>query len=312
MAVILEVKAGPFAGKRVAVMGGQTITVGRTSRANFAIPHDTFMSGVHFAVELRSKGCVLIDQKSSNGTFVNGARVSQVPLNGGDEVRSGQTVFVVRLVDEETLLPGAKPAASAVKPLPPLAPLPVKPTERTRPLNEPEKRVQRARSPVAPNPPVSPPATRLPGKPLLTIGGWTFSTLPEQWTAQGEYGIQHDAGDAFPSSAVATEEPLSNGISLHEYVEAQLAMLRQYLREPQIDAALPPKIHGAEEMVAVEVLYKTKDGQVVFYRRVYARVGRTVGVLTFTTLQNELAQVRPAFEVIATGARFAPAANAQP
>jgi len=310
MAVILEVKAGPLAGKRVAVVGGQTVTVGRTNRANFAIPQDTFMSGMHFAVECGPRGCVLTDQKSGNGTFVNDARVTQVLLKSGDEVKSGETIFVVRIVDEEPFLTGAKATSHAVSPI--RAPLPMKPTERNVPLDEPEHRVRQSRPPVAPKPPFPSPVTRPPGKTLLTIGGWTFSMLPEQWAAQGEYGIQRDTPDTFPSSAVATEEPLSNGVSLQEYVEAQLAMLRQYLREPQIDAALPPQIHGAEETIAVEVLYKTKDGQAVFYRRVYARVGRTVGVLTFTTLQTELTQVRPAFEAIVYGAGFAPTANAQP
>ena len=309
MAVILEVKAGPFAGKRVAVMGGQTVTVGRTSRANFAIPHDTFMSSMHFAVEYGPKGCVLTDQKSSNGTFVNGARVTQVSLNGGDEVKSGSTLFVVRIVDEDPLPSVVKSSAPAVKPLPLQSPLPARPIERVASPSQPEIAVQRPIAPVAPRPPVPIPVTRPAGFPVLTIGGWTFSTLPAQWAAQGEYGIQLDAPDAFPSSAVATEEPLGNGISLQEYVEAQLAMLRQYLREPQIDAALPPNIHGSEETIAVEILYKTKDGQAVFYRRVYARVGRTAGVLTFTTLQTELTQVRPAFEAIVSGAGFAPAAN---
>jgi predicted component of type VI protein secretion system len=310
MAVILEVKAGPFAGKRIAVVGGQTVTVGRTNRANFAIPHDTFMSGSHFAVEYGPKGCVLTDQKSSNGTFVNGARVTQVLLKSGDEVKSGGTIFVVRIVDEEPLIP-PRPAPLAVKPLPSPAALPVKPTERTVPLDEPQSKPRPAASASSPKPaPFPAPQARPPVKPLLTIGGWTFAVLPEKWTAQGEFGIQRDASGAFPSSAVATEEPLSNGISLQEYVEAQLAMLRQYLREPQIDAALPPKIHGAEETVVVEVLYKTNDGEAVFYRRVYARVGRTVGVLTFTTLQKELVEVRPAFEAITSGAGFGSAANA--
>jgi pSer/pThr/pTyr-binding forkhead associated (FHA) protein len=311
MAVILEVKAGPFAGKRLAVVGGQTITVGRTKRANFDVPHDTFMSSVHFAVEYGPKGCILTDQKSSNGTLVNGARVTQVLLKGGDEVKSGETIFVVRIVDEEPLVTG-RTAPPAVKPLPSPAPLPVKPPERTVPLDEPEYKPRPPVSASSPRPaPFPAPSARPPRKPLLTIGGWTFAVVPEKWTAQGEYGIQLDASDAFPSSAVATEEPLSNGISLQEYVEAQLTMLRQYLREPQIDAALPPKIHGAEETVVVEVLYKTNDGQAVFYRRVYARVGRTVGVLSFTTLQKELTQVRPAFEAITSGAGFGSAANVQ-
>jgi hypothetical protein len=315
VAVILEVKEGPLAGKRVAVVGGQTVSVGRTAKANFVISHDTFMSGIHFAVEYSTRGCILTDQKSANGTFVNGARVTQVALNRGDEVRSGQTVFVVKMVDEDTIQPVAKPAAPPIKPLPPPAPLPIPPKEQTRPLDAPEYKPRPPAPAMPPAPAISPaPAafpvapTRPPGKSILAIGGWTFSTLPAQWVAQGEYGIQRDTAGAFPSSAVATEETLSNGISLHEYVEAQLAMLRQYLREPQIDAALPPKIHGAEETVAVEILYKTKDGQSVFYRRVYARVGRAVGVITFTTLHGELVQVRPAFDAIIAGAGFAPRA----
>lgn len=312
MAVILEVKAGPFAGKRIAVVGGQSVTVGRTSQANFAIPHDTFMSGVHFAVEYGPKGCVLTDRKSSNGTFVNGTRVTQISLNNGDEVRGGKTVFAVRILDEEPHLPSAKSVAPPVKSLPPPGPLPVRPMERTADLDQSESKRRLATPPIPPKPAPFPFSSEgSAGKSILTIGGWTFSTLPEQWTPQGEYSIQRDASDAFPSTAVATEEPLGNGISLQEYVEAQLAMLRQYLREPQINAAVPPKIHGAEEAVAVEIQYKTKDGHAVFYRRVYARVGRTVGVLAFTTLQTELRQVRPAFEMIASGAGFGLAANAQ-
>lgn len=320
MAVILEVKAGPFALKRVAVMGGQTVTVGRTNRASFAVPHDTFMSGLHFSVECGANGCVLTDQKSSNGTFVNEIRVAQALLKSGDEIRSGQTIFFVRMVDEEPIQPGAKAAAPAIAsvsppavgPLPPPAHMPVKPPERTTPLDELQSKARNSSS-VMPllksQPSVATP--RPLGKTILTIGGWTFAAMPEKWIARGDFGIQRDVPDSFPSSVVATEEQIGDGITLHEYVEAQLAMLRQYLREPQIDATLPPKIDGAEETVAVEIRYKTKDGQGVFYRRVYSRRARSVGVLTFTTLENELAQVRPALDAIISGAGFRPAATPQ-
>lgn len=136
--------------------------------------------------------------------------------------------------------------------------------------------------------------------------------MPEKWIAQGDLGFQRDVPDSFPSSVVVTEEQIGEGLSLQQFVEAQLAMLRQYLREPQIDAALPPKISGAEETVAVEVRYKTKDGRGVFYRRIYSRLRRSVGVLTFTTLESELAQVRPALDTIVSGAGFRPQAPAQP
>jgi pSer/pThr/pTyr-binding forkhead associated (FHA) protein len=309
MAVILEVKAGPLAGKRVAVMGGQTVTVGRTPRANFAVPHDTFMSGVHFAVEYGPKGCVLTDQKSSNGTFVNETRVQQATLAAGDEVRCGQTVFAVRFVDEKPVLSNAKPAKPVASPLPLPAPIPVKATERTSHLDS------HVRSEQSPPPrPVSAakPSTPLvspPRKQHVKIGGWVLTALPAGWIEAGEYGIQRNTPDGFPSNVVATEEPLGAALSLQEYVDSQLTMLRQYLRNPQIDITLPPKIQGAEESIAMEILYDTKDGQGVYYRRIYVRTGRTVGVLALTTLQSELAQMRPVFDSILSGVRFTTATN---
>jgi pSer/pThr/pTyr-binding forkhead associated (FHA) protein len=322
VAVILEVTAGPLTGKRIAVMGGQTVTVGRTPRSNFAVPHDTFMSGLHFSVECGPKGCLLTDQKSSNGTFVNKARVTQAVLGNGDEVRSGQTIFVVRVLDEATLPGAAKPAAIPAAPVAPL-PLPVRQTERTAALDEPATKSRApqpaavASSPAAVTPPPlsapqSAPVSRsAPGNAALTIGSWSFTTMPERWIPQGDYGIQRDVADAFPSSVVVTEESLGEGVSLQQYVETQLSVLRQYLRDPQIEATLPPKIQRADETIAVDVRYKTKEGQGIFYRRVYSRLGKSVGILTFTTLEDELNQLRPAMDAILSGAAFAPRTQAQ-
>src|SRR5580700_682323 len=104
MGVLLEISAGPFAGKKVGVATGQTVTFGRAAgRAQFALPHDTFMSGVHFAVECGSGGCRVQGRKSSNGTFLNGARISDAMLANGDEIKSGQTIFAVKIVADAKL-----------------------------------------------------------------------------------------------------------------------------------------------------------------------------------------------------------------
>jgi hypothetical protein len=99
---------------------------------------------------------------------------------------------------------------------------------------------------------------------------------------------------------------LPGGMSLQQFVEAQVKMLRQYWREPQIEPSLPPRVRGAEETVALDARHKTKDGQEIFYRRIYARRGRMVGILTFTTLETDLPQVKPAFEAILSGLAFEP------
>ncbi len=70
LGVILEIKNGPLAGKTIALVSGQSVVIGRApDRAQFAIPHDNHMSGVHFAVECGPSGCRVIDRKDTRYLF---------------------------------------------------------------------------------------------------------------------------------------------------------------------------------------------------------------------------------------------------
>ena len=330
--MILEVKGGALAGRKVSLPTGQTLLIGRApDRAQFAVPHDNHMSGIHFAVECGPNGCRVIDQKSTNGTHLNGAKIQEAMLASGDEIKSGQTVFLVRIVPDDQLpatssspqavtqapaaapreIPGPAlapvraPAASAPAPTPTPnhtykaadAPLPF-PAVQDRPAQRP---AQAAPKPPTPGPAFSP----RPGQPAaLTIGSWAFHKIPGGWQIQEGLGIQQDVKDAFPSSIGAMEEPLGPGITLPQYVEAQTKMFREYLREPKIDAALPPAIPGSAETVALEVRYSTKDGQSIYYHRVYARSGAVIGVLTLTALEKDLSSIRPVYDSVLSAISF--------
>lgn len=327
MELILEVRAGRLAGKRVAVPEGRKVTVGRAAdRAQFAVSGDSYMSSVHFSVECASGGCKIKDRKSSNGTFLNGSRITEAPLADGDEIRSGRTIFVAHIVAGEQVSPESKPAIKppAAKPAPPTAE--ARPAARREPKasptapapqSEPSIRVAPS-EPAAVSPPRSEPAapkapaparpvaaTPLAGKAAMTIGSWRFAVLPENWVAQGEFGIQRMEKDAFPSNVVVSEEML--GLStLQQFVEGQVAMLRQYLHDPRIEPSLPPAIAGAEETVTLDIRYRTKDEQVILLLRILARRGKRVGILTLTTLEKDLEEIRPALDAILAGATFEP------
>jgi pSer/pThr/pTyr-binding forkhead associated (FHA) protein len=300
VSLILEVKAGRLAGKQIAVLEGREVTIGRApDRADFGVPHDNFMSSVHFAVECGLDGCRVKDRKSSNGTFLNGARITEAALSDGDEIRSGRTVFSVRIIAEVPEPAPAKPAAAPLPPAPKPAPAtPPEPPVVVAPPPPPREPEPAPARPVAPS---APP----PGPSLITIGSWSFAKVPKGWEAQGEFGIQRAEKDAFPSNVVASEEMLGLA-TLQRFVEAQVSMLRQYLREPQIEATLPPAIHGAEETVALDIRYATKDEQVICLRRIFARQAQRVGVLTLTTLEKDLEEIRPALDTILAGASFQP------
>ena len=317
MAAILEVKNGPMAGKDVVVKTGQTVLVGRAAgRANFAVLHDTFMSGIHFSIECGPQGDRVIDQ-SSNGTYLNGAKITEAMLANGDEIRSGQTVFKVRLLADDKL-----PAARSAAPPPSVRPkeeaarsaesragsgvLKMSREARPGPSNAPQPSVfptpnRRLSSPKpVPNPRPAPPME----PPILTVGSWSFSVIPQGWGVKDEFGIERTEKDAFPSSVIVTEELLGAGVALQQFVEAQLSMLRKYLKDPKLEASLPPAIRGSDETVAVDVRYKTKDDQAIVYQRLYVHSGQTVGTITLTTLGKDLEQTRPAFEAILKGITF--------
>jgi pSer/pThr/pTyr-binding forkhead associated (FHA) protein len=270
--MILEIKAGPFASRSIRLADGQSVLIGRaTERAQFAVPHDNQMSGLHFAVDCGSKGCRVIDKGSTNGTHLNGAKIHEAMLlANGDEIKSGQTIFVVRMVSDDQLASSSSPPASTRKP------------------------------PAPPTPPsVLPNLT-----PSLTIGSWAFHRIPERWQIQEGLGIQQVIKDAFPSSIGATEEPLGPGLTLQHYVNAHIKMLSESLRDPKINVAVPPVIHGSEETVALEIHYTPKEGPSIFFRRDYARRGSVLGVLTLTTLEKDLPAIRPAYDSVLSTISF--------
>src|SRR5262245_20146499 len=100
MRVILEVLAGPDAGKRVVLPHGGEVRVGRTAEAQIVLPQDTMLSSLHFALESDGQTCRLRDLKSRFGTRLNGRAVADAPVQDGDQIQAGQTRFQVRFEGE--------------------------------------------------------------------------------------------------------------------------------------------------------------------------------------------------------------------
>jgi Domain of unknown function (DUF4123)/FHA domain len=131
MRIILETRSGSEGGAKLPLGAGHPLRIGRTDKADHSFPDDKQMSSLHFVIEHTEKGCRLLDLHSSNGTFLNGARVKDAILANGDEIRAGNTVFVIRMLPDEVLpaesqkpepLPGAslerKPFQPPAQPAP--------------------------------------------------------------------------------------------------------------------------------------------------------------------------------------------------
>jgi hypothetical protein len=78
-----------FDGKEI-VLGREVTTIGRTTDNAVSFPGDSNVSRYHAEIELRGAEYCLIDLNSSNGTTINGQKVTgEVYLKNGDEVVFG-------------------------------------------------------------------------------------------------------------------------------------------------------------------------------------------------------------------------------
>jgi hypothetical protein len=76
------------------VLDSQAITIGRGSQNTIPLDDDEFASAAHARIEPRQDGVWLEDVGSTNGTYLNGVKLTRPrKLTPGDLVRVGETDF---------------------------------------------------------------------------------------------------------------------------------------------------------------------------------------------------------------------------
>jgi diguanylate cyclase (GGDEF)-like protein len=93
----LIVMSGQKVGERVQVIAN--VQIGRTPELELVLP-DPGVSSRHAFIEDRGDAFVLVDLGSTNGTFVNGQRVTECAVAHGDKLLFGQTMVRFEVQDE--------------------------------------------------------------------------------------------------------------------------------------------------------------------------------------------------------------------
>ncbi len=78
-------------------------TLGRLSRANSIVVKDKFCSALHAELQIGEDGITITDMGSTNGTFVNGAKITPImshPLQLSDEITVGRSHFRIEVILE--------------------------------------------------------------------------------------------------------------------------------------------------------------------------------------------------------------------
>jgi len=82
-------------GKRISLKTGVT-TVGREDVADIAID-DRGLSRIHFEIAWNGEVAAIRDRQSTNGTFVDDTRISEVVLRSGNVIKAGRSEFEFEL-----------------------------------------------------------------------------------------------------------------------------------------------------------------------------------------------------------------------
>ena len=83
--------AGPYAGRAFPV--GSTLVVGRDPAHDLPLSEDSMVSRRHARLAPSGDGLEISDEGSSNGTWLNGSRITRAVARPGDEITFGQSRF---------------------------------------------------------------------------------------------------------------------------------------------------------------------------------------------------------------------------
>ena len=89
----LEIDGG--AERRVVPLREDVVHVGRGLSADVRLD-DATVSRKHAVIVRRGEGVVILDDRSMNGVWVNGERVSEAALEDGDEIKLGRVPLLFR------------------------------------------------------------------------------------------------------------------------------------------------------------------------------------------------------------------------
>ena len=127
----LIIKQGPVPGK-VFEIAKQVITIGRDVKSDFVV-NDAEVSRSHTRLTVQSDGCLVEDLASTNGSFVNGQRITTGKMiRPGDVLGLGETVLMdfVFVPDAEATV--IAPPMGLPEPSTPALGSPVRPSPRMR------------------------------------------------------------------------------------------------------------------------------------------------------------------------------------
>lgn len=131
-----------------------------------------------------------------------------------------------------------------------------------------------------------------------------IQAIPAGWVWLPDFGIQRQVHGAFPSNIHLRGDLLSEEIPLPTYIAKQISMMAATFLNPEVAGPAPVSFPQADEAALLMLKHHPMQNLRVFQVQYYLRAGKWVGIITLTTIEQELLAVRADLDQLMKLIRF--------
>jgi hypothetical protein len=141
-----------------------------------------------------------------------------------------------------------------------------------------------------------------------SVGRWGVTSIPSGWVYVADFGIRQ--ARTAPGEIVACvslgQETLDADSGLAEYIEKQKKLIGSHLKEAKFAGPQATAFAGADEAQLLFVRHSLDTVGFMLHAQSYVRLGRWLGIVTLTTPETKLREVRPDYEAFVKGLQIQP------
>jgi hypothetical protein len=142
-----------------------------------------------------------------------------------------------------------------------------------------------------------------------SIGRWGVTSLPSGWVFVSDFGIKQipTAPKQISANVSLIQEPLEAEDRLPAYLDDQKKLIVEHIAGASIGGPQLYAFPGSEEAYLMLVRHTPEGAVGMLHIQTYVRVGLWLGIITLTTPDEQLPNIRPHYDAFVRGLCILPA-----
>ena len=138
--------------------------------------------------------------------------------------------------------------------------------------------------------------------------------MPAGWMYVADFGIRQMKMDSrsIVASVGIGQDSLASNADFSPYIEKQMKLIEGHLKEPKLAGPQTTAFPGADEARLLFVRHNADSVGTILHAQTYVRSGLWLGIITLTTIEEQLRAVRSDYDNFVKGLRIQQSRPAEP